>query len=100
VSLEYLCQIVDHARALYKTKMELSSTSFEQRKRELEFQEDLKDRDLKRRREEMELEGEKVRLEAEKARIKREASQEELLQRLAADNNSEAIKVFLERMSR
>jgi hypothetical protein len=100
VTLKYLCQIVDHARALYKTKMELSCTSFEQKKRELEFQEDLKDRDLKRRREELQLEGEKVKLEAEKARIKQETSQEELLQKLASENNSEAIKVFLERLSR
>ena len=46
---------MDHARVLYKTKMELSSTSFEQRKRELELQEDLKDRALKRKREELEI---------------------------------------------
>jgi hypothetical protein len=44
------------------------------KKRELEFQEDLKDRDLKRRREELQLEGEKVKLEAEKALMKQEAS--------------------------
>jgi hypothetical protein len=86
VSLEYLCQIVDHARALYKTKMELASTSFEQRKRELEFQEDLKDRALKRRREELELE-EKL-------------AQEQLLRKLASDIHPEAMKVFLERLAR
>jgi hypothetical protein len=33
--------------------MELSSTSFEQRKREIELQEDLTDRRLKRKREEV-----------------------------------------------
>ena len=118
VTLEYLYQIVDHARALYKTKMELSSTSFEQKKRELEFQEDLKDRALKRKREEISIEAErareklyleteiikldaeKARLEAEKSRIKQEASQEELLQKLVSESNPEAIKVFLERLSR
>ena len=111
VTLEYLYQIVDHARVLYKTKMELSSSaSFEQRKRELEFQEDLKDRALKRRREELELEaekiklegekikleGEKIKLEAEKSRIK----QEELLQQLVSDSHPEAVKVFIDRLSR
>ena len=124
VTLEHLSQVVDYARALYKTKMELSSTSFEQKKRELEFQEDLKDRALKRRREEnaieaernreelsvetervkleaernreeLAVETERVKLEAEKARIK----QEELLQKLASEKNPEAIKVFLERLS-
>ena len=81
VTLEHLSQVVDHARALYKTKMELSGTSFEQKKRELEFQEDLKDRDLKRRREELSLEAEKER--------------EKLLHDLVRERHPEAIEVFL-----
>ena len=110
VTLGHLFKIVDHARVLYKTKMELSSTSFEQRKRELEFQEDLKDRAIKRRREELQLEaeeiklegekikleGEKIQMEAEKSRIK----QEELLQKLVAESHPEAVKVFIDRLSR
>lgn len=91
VTLDYLFQIVDHARVLYKTKMELSSSaSFEQRKRELELQEDLKDRALKRRREELELEAEKNKLEMEKDR-------ERLLHDLVRENHPSAIEVFLDR---
>ena len=84
VTMEYLYQIVDHARVLYKTKMELSSSaSFEQRKRELHLQEDLKDRALKRRREELELEAQKER--------------ERLLHDLVREKHPLAIEVFLER---
>jgi hypothetical protein len=93
VTLDFLTQVVDSARELYRIKMELESQSFEQRKRELEFQEDLKDRALKRRREELALEAERAKLEAERAR-------EQFLQKLASQNNPEAIKVFLERLSR
>ena len=96
VTLDYLFQIVDHARVLYKTKMELSSTSFEQRKRELEFQEDLKDRAIKRRREVLQLEAEEIKLQGEKIKIK----QEELLQKLVSDSHPEAVKVFIDRLSR
>jgi hypothetical protein len=83
VTLEYLFQIVDHARVLYKTKMELSSSaSFEQRKKELELQEDLKDRALKRKREELEIESQRRR--------------EELLHDLVREKHPLAIEAFLE----
>ena len=78
VTMEYLHQIVDHARVLYKTKMELSCAGFEQRKRELEFQEDLKDRALKRKKEEMQLE------------------RQDLLHELAREKHPDAIRVFLD----
>jgi hypothetical protein len=132
VTLDFLSQMVDHARALYRTKMELAalaSSSFEQRKRELEVQEDLKDRALKRRREELALEAERARAElaieaeraklqaerakleaerareevaiqAERAKLEAERAREQLLQKLASANNPQAIKVFLERLSR
>ena len=100
VTLEYLYQIVDHARALYKTKMELSSTGFELKRRELELQEDLKDRGLKRRREELELEvkraKEDLELEAERNRLEAEKSRESLLHELVGEKHPEAIQVFLE----
>ena len=83
--------------------------SFEQRKRELEFQEDLKDRAIKRRREvlqleaeEIKLEGEKIKLEGEKIKWEAEKSrikQEELLQKLVSDSHPEAVKVFIDRLS-
>jgi hypothetical protein len=97
VTLDFLTQVVDSARELYRIKMELESQSFEQRKRELEFQEDLKDRALKRRREELQLE---VAIEAERAKLEAERAREQLLQKLASENNPEAIKVFLERLPR
>jgi hypothetical protein len=111
VTLDFLTQVVDSARELYRIKMELESQSFEQRKRELEFQEDLKDRALKRRREELALEAERARaevsveaerakLEAERAKLEAERAREQLLQKLASENNPEAIKVFLERLPR
>jgi hypothetical protein len=96
VTLEYLCQIVDHARALYKTKMELSYTSFEQRKRELEFQEDLKDLALKRRREELELETYAAKLDAERNKLESDKQREKLLHDLVREKHPEAIEVFLE----
>ena len=90
VTLEYLFQIVDHARVLYKTKMELSSSaSFEQRKREIDLQEELKDRALKRRREELELEAEKRKREMEQDR-------ERLLHDLVREKHPSAIEAFLE----
>ena len=107
VTLEYLYQIVDHARVLYKTKMELSSSaSFEQRKRELELQEDLKDRALKRRREELELEAKrrheeleleaaKSKLEEEKSKLEMEKDRERLLHDLVREKNPAAIEAFL-----
>ena len=107
VTMEYLYQIVDHARVLYKTKMELSSSaSFEQRKRELDLQEDLKDRALKRRREELELEAKRKReeleleaakskLEQEKSKLEMEKDRERLLHDLVREKNPAAIEAFL-----
>ena len=101
VTLEYLYQIVDHARALYKTKMELSSSaSFEQRKKELELQEDLKDRALKRRREEIELESqrrrEEIELDREGLELHSRKRREELLHDLVREKHPLAIEAFLE----
>jgi hypothetical protein len=56
VTLGSLVQIVDSAREHYILKKELEAQSFEGRKRELELQEELEDRRVKRRREERALE--------------------------------------------
>jgi hypothetical protein len=97
VTLENLREVVDLARELYLAKMATSASSFQDRKRELEFQEDLSDRASKRRREELAAEAER---DAEKARLQMQDRRERLLEKLVEDKNPEAIKVFLENFSR
>ena len=83
-SFEYICQTVQAARNLYKLKTDLDATTSKRKREEIEFQENLKDRDLKRRREEAAIEAEKTR--------------EVLVHELVRERNADAIRVFLARL--
>ena len=48
-SLEYICQIVEAARTLYKLKMDLEAPTSKRKREEIEFQEDMAERALKRK---------------------------------------------------
>lgn len=86
VTLERLCEIVEHARDLYRIKLELDARTSGLRMKESEYQEELQDRVLKRKREEVSLEGERVRIQAEK-----------IFQDLVREKHPEAVRVFIER---
>jgi hypothetical protein len=98
VTLDHVCNIVDHARDLYRTKRELMvDLDFEQRKRELELQEDLKDRVVKRRLQEAREKLEEVKMQED---LNDRVAKRKLLHMLVEEKHPEAIQVFLQQFSR
>jgi len=85
VTLDYVRAVVDCARELHRTKLELAAQSFEQRKRELELQADLEDRAVKRRLAQEDLDD-------RAAKRKRD----DLLRSLVEAQHPEATRVFLQ----
>ena len=90
-SFEYICQIVQAARNLYKIKMDLDASASKRKREELQFQEDMADRAIKRKKVEAEIEAERVRIEMEKTR-------EGIIHELVRERNADAIRVFLTRL--
>jgi len=90
-SFEYICQIVQAARNLYKIKTDLDASACKRKREELQFQEDMADRALKRKRAEAEI-------DAELARIEREKTREGIIHELVRERNVDAIRVFLARL--
>jgi len=107
VTLDHVRKVVDCARELHRTKLELAAQSFEQRKRELELQADLEDRAAKRRREEARERREEARERREEALAQEDLKdravkrkRDELLQSLVEEKHPEATQVFLQQFLR
>ena len=101
-SFEYICQIVQAARNLYKIKMDLDASASKRKREELQFQEDMADRALKRKKVEAEIEAERKRveaeIEAERVRTEMEKKREDIIHELVQERNADAIRVFLARL--
>jgi hypothetical protein len=83
-SFEYICQIVQAARNLYKIKMDLDASACKRKREELQFQEDMAERAFKRKRAEAEIDA--------------EAAREGIIHELVRERNVDAIRVFLARL--
>jgi len=97
-SFEYICQIVQAARNLYKLKMDLDASTSKRKREEIEFQEDLAERAITRKRAEAGVEAELARIEGERARIETEKTREGLIHELVRERNADAVRVFLSRL--
>ena len=88
ISVDDLLRVVEAARAQYRLKMDLDASAFKRRREELEFQEELAERMLKRRRDEAQIKRDEM-------QINNEEIQTKLLHELVRQGDEEAKKVFL-----
>ena len=91
-SFEQICQIVDSARHLHRMKTELEVVGLKRRREEAEFEEELADRALRRRQQEMQMQQEEARTSLQ---IKQEEARTSLLLELVRTGDKEAKRVFL-----
>ena len=91
-SFEQICQIVDSARHLHRMKMELEAVGLKRTREEAELEEDLADRALKRRLQEMQMQQDEARTHSQ---IRQDEVRTSLLVELVRTGDKEAKQVFL-----
>jgi len=95
-SFEQICQIVSAARNLYKMKMELEAVGSKRKVDEREFQEDMADRAVKRRKEEVQLKREEMQIRKDEIQLRMDEVNTLLLHDLVKAGDEEARRIFLE----